>query len=37
MAKTASSADRTGSVVDNSAAFLMTNMTPQALQNNQRT
>ena len=31
------SADRTGSVADNSATFLMTNMMPQAPQNNQRT
>ncbi|MBC6697251.1 DNA/RNA non-specific endonuclease [Hymenobacter puniceus] len=31
------SADRTGSVADNSATFLMTNMMPQAANNNQRT
>ncbi len=31
------SADRTGSVADNSATFLMTNMMPQAPNNNQRT
>jgi endonuclease G, mitochondrial len=31
------SADRTGSVADNSATFLMTNMIPQAPNNNQRT
>jgi endonuclease G len=31
------SADRTGSIADNSATFLMTNMMPQAPQNNQRT
>ncbi|HEX8656203.1 MAG TPA: DNA/RNA non-specific endonuclease [Hymenobacter sp.] len=31
------SADRTGSVADNSATFLMTNMMPQAPVNNQRT
>ena len=31
------SADRTGSVADNTATFLMTNMMPQAPQNNQRT
>ncbi|GAA4392890.1 DNA/RNA non-specific endonuclease [Hymenobacter koreensis] len=30
------SADRTGSVADNSATFLMTNMMPQAANNNQR-
>lgn len=30
------SADRTGSVADNSATFLMTNMVPQAPMNNQR-
>ncbi|WP_400193225.1 DNA/RNA non-specific endonuclease [Hymenobacter sp. B81] len=30
------SADRTGSVTDNSATFLMTNMVPQAPNNNQR-
>ncbi|NVO83521.1 DNA/RNA non-specific endonuclease [Hymenobacter terrestris] len=32
----APSADRTGSVADNSATFLMTNMMPQAPNNNQR-
>jgi endonuclease G len=31
------SADRTGSVADNSATFKMTNMVPQAANNNQRT
>jgi endonuclease G len=31
------SADRTGSVADNSATFLMSNMMPQAPQNNQQT
>ncbi|WP_426059878.1 DNA/RNA non-specific endonuclease [Hymenobacter sp. B1770] len=31
------SADRTGSTTDNSATFLMTNMIPQAANNNQRT
>ncbi|PJJ53318.1 DNA/RNA non-specific endonuclease [Hymenobacter chitinivorans] len=31
------SADRTGSVADNSATFLMTNMMPQAANNNQQT
>jgi endonuclease G len=31
------SADRTGSIADNSATFLMSNMIPQAPQNNQRT
>ncbi|GAA3919055.1 DNA/RNA non-specific endonuclease [Hymenobacter algoricola] len=31
------SADRTGSVADNSATFVMTNMMPQAANNNQRT
>lgn len=31
------SADRTGSVADNTATFLMTNMMPQAPNNNQRT
>ena len=31
------SADRTGSVADNSATFLMTNMMPQSANNNQRT
>ncbi len=31
------SADRTGSVTDNTATFLMTNMMPQAPNNNQRT
>jgi endonuclease G len=31
------SADRTGSIADNSATFLMTNMIPQAANNNQRT
>jgi endonuclease G len=31
------SADRTGSIADNSATFLMTNMMPQAANNNQRT
>ncbi|MDJ0365005.1 DNA/RNA non-specific endonuclease [Hymenobacter sp. H14-R3] len=31
------SADRTGSAADNTATFLMTNMMPQAPQNNQRT
>ncbi|SNR53928.1 endonuclease G [Hymenobacter mucosus] len=31
------SADRTGSVADNSATFLMTNMMPQAPRNNQQT
>ena len=31
------SADRTGSVADNSATFLMTNMMPQAPNNNQQT
>jgi endonuclease G, mitochondrial len=31
------SADRTGSVADNTATFLMTNMMPQAANNNQRT
>ncbi|TGE09764.1 DNA/RNA non-specific endonuclease [Hymenobacter fodinae] len=31
------SADRTGSIADNTATFLMSNMIPQAPQNNQRT
>jgi len=31
------SADRTGSIADNSATFLMTNMMPQAANNNQQT
>jgi len=31
------SADRTGSIADNSATFLMTNMMPQSANNNQRT